>query len=206
MIETGKRTIKHAMALASSLRYEEEHSRQVSKVALMFFDELRELHSLGKRERLLLEVGSLLHDIGWVEGRTSHHKKARDIILESKIPGLSREEHIIVALIARYHRKSLPRNNHGYYSELSKKSKNIVRILASLVRLADGLDRTHLSLVQDIKCGIQVKKIVLHIRKNGYSEIDEFTGKKKADLFEDVFGRKLEIKWNHSQSDSHFSA
>ena len=205
-METGKKTIKHALALASSLSYEEEHSRQVSKVALMLFDELRELHSLGEREKLLLEVGSLLHDIGWVEGKTSHHKKARDIILKSKILGLSREEHVKVALIARYHRKALPRKDHGYYSKLSKESKNIVRILASFVRLADGLDRTHLSLVQDIKCRIQVKKIVLHIRKNGYSEIDEFTGKKKADLFEDVFGRELEIRWDHSQPASHFSA
>ena len=141
---------EEALALARSYDIEEEHSCQVARIALMLFDELKDTHSLGVRDRLLLEVGALLHDIGWIEGQKGHHKTSRDLILKSDISGLSADEKTIVALIARYHRKALPCDSHDDYSKLRARSKDVLIKLASLVRLADGLDRTHLSAIRKL--------------------------------------------------------
>jgi len=189
--------INTAVNLAEKCRYDKQHSNQVAHVALMLFDALKELHHLGDREKLLLHIGALLHDIGWIEGQQDHHKTSRDLIINSEFAGITEEEKTIAALIARYHRGIIPKNSHIYYSLLDKDSREIVNKLASLVRIADGLDNTHMSLVKNIECEILDDKVIIKIA-GGYSEIDEANAYKKSDLFEKTYNRKPVLHWSAS--------
>lgn len=191
-----KAVISEVLKLARSCDYEQPHSHQVTRLALKLFDELTVLHGLGKRQRLLLQSSSLLHDIGWVKGRVRHHKTARDIILKSFGLPLTDEERLIVALVARYHRRVLPRNSHKYYSDLEAGKKDELKKLAGILRVADGLDRCHLSTVKDLECSLKGGDITIHIESNDFADQDKETALKKGDLFRDVFQKNIKIVWN----------
>lgn len=188
-------SLDKVLELARTHHFEQEHSLQVTALALQFFDQLQFLHRLDKDKRQLLQAAGFLHDIGRTNGGSRHHKIARDIILNSPALPFNGEEKAIVALVARYHRKSLPNDTHQDYNQLSPASKSVVKKLASFLRLADGLDRSHLSVVKDIKVDNFAQKIVVHVRASQFSPVDKAAGEEKADLFEQVFNKKVNIDW-----------
>lgn len=186
--------IHAAINLAEKCRYDKAHSHQVTLIALQLFDALKQLHNLGEREKTFLHAGAILHDIGWIEGQEDHHKTSRDLIVNSEFSCITEEEKIIIALIARYHRGTLPKKSHIYYSKLCKESREAVDKLAALIRIADGLDNTHMSVVRNLECEIEDDKVIIKI-DGGSSEIDEANAYKKSDLFEKAFRKKIVIRW-----------
>jgi exopolyphosphatase/guanosine-5'-triphosphate,3'-diphosphate pyrophosphatase len=172
--------------------FEEKHSRQVTRLSLSLFDCCRRLHSLGSHERLLLEAAAVLHDVGTYFGLKRHHKSSRDIIISSPLlASLSDEERLIVALTARYHRRAIPDIGHRDYASLGKRDRTVVNRLASLLRLADGLDRSHAAAVTAVRCRLSENKVHLSLRGKGMLRNELIFGKKKADLFERVFGKEV---------------
>ncbi|MCA9403296.1 MAG: metallophosphoesterase family protein [Candidatus Omnitrophica bacterium] len=190
--------LKEVVKLARSCSYEKKHSHQVTRIALRMYDDLRDLHQLPERNRLLLQSASLLHDIGWVKGRLRHHKTARDIILRSFQLPLTREEKVIVALVARYHRRSLPRESHKYYADLPEERRMALKKLAAILRIADGLDRRRVSAVDDVHCNVRKGAVTLNIDADDFSEVEKEAALKKADLFRDIFGKNITINWKPS--------
>ncbi len=185
--------IEKVQQLADNYDYEKEHAQQVTRLALKIFNETRSLHNFGDIERWWLQAASFLHDIGWKSGRKGHHKASRDAILHSMDLPFNEKEKMIVALIARYHRRAFPQEKHRYYASLDPQSKHIVAVLSSFLRIADGLDRTRSNDVKDIKCDIAPTKVTMKIITEHLPEVDKQAGKKKGDLFEHLFGRELEI-------------
>ena len=187
--------IEQAMVFGGRAGYEKPHAFQVARLALKLFDELGSLHgyALGGRERVLLQVAALLHDVGITRGAEGHHKTSRDMILEEKSLPLSDRERMVVALMARYHRRSLPRPEHKYYALLPDYHKALVDRLGGILRVADGLDRSHQALVKDLSC--TVGKDVVHVKLTAEENVDAEIafGKLKSDLFLQAFGRKIEF-------------
>jgi exopolyphosphatase/guanosine-5'-triphosphate,3'-diphosphate pyrophosphatase len=186
--------LKAVLALARKCNYEKQHTHQVEKLALQLFDGLTELHHLGDKERFLLRCGALLHDIGWIEGQRGHHKTALRIIMESSSLPFDFRDKSIVALLARYHRKALPEGRHTYFRDLDAKDQNTIRVLAGILRVADGLDRTHNSMVKDISCQINSKRIILTCRSAKPLEGEFASAKDKGELLEEVFRKKLVLE------------
>lgn len=177
--------------LAREIDPEPEHCFQVRKNAERLFAALAPLHGLGGREWALLEAAALLHDIGHRRGFQKHHKHSRDMILERQWPGLTARGRLIVACAARYHRKSGPKPGHRYFCELSEKDQGLVRALSAILRIADGLDRAHRASVAAIRAEIGVNAVSLYVTQRVESPEDIAGGLRKADQFEEVFGRRL---------------
>ena len=57
----------------------------------------------------------------------------------------------MIALIARYHRQTTPRKSHEGFGELSGSLRQTVRRLGALVRLAEGLDRSHAQAIASVR-------------------------------------------------------
>ncbi len=146
--------LQTVLALAQRCRYERAHTHQVTRLALMIFDALEEVHRMGVRDRSLLHYAALLHDIGWAEGPQGHHKASMRLILSDSGLPFGRAERQMVALIARYHRKALPSERHEHYRNLDRADQHRVCMLAGILRVADGLDRSHNSIVRGVQCGI----------------------------------------------------
>jgi putative phosphoesterase len=179
---------------AGAMDYESGHSHQVTRLALVLFDELAGLSGLGEDERFLLQAAGILHDVGWAGGQKAHHKESlRMIRAELGLP-FDEREHLVVASVARYHRKALPQARHDHFASLCPEDRNIVRILAGILRVADGLDRSHLNLVVGLTCETSPERIAVTCQVTGGADAEVTAATKKGDLLGEVFGRKLVIE------------
>lgn len=191
-----ERRLEAVLRLAESCDYEEDHTHHVTQLSLRLFDELRPLHRLGAKERFWLRCGALLHDIGWIEGRKGHHKTSLRLILEGLDSPFNERERLVVGAIARYHRRALPKDKHDHFAALSPVDQYRVTILAALLRVADGLDRTHRTVVEDLTCEISPRQIVVScaVRMNPLPEREQAL--EKGDLLRRAFDRELLIDWH----------
>ena len=189
-----RETLQAVLALAERCSYEREHTHQVTRLALALFDELRSLHGLGPTERFWLHCAGLLHDVGVARGAAGHHKTALKIILRASELPLDPRERLAVASIARYHRKSLPSERHGHFAALDPTDRGRVAKLAGLLRVADGLDRSHLSLVRELACQATPDRVIVRCRVAAPLVAERAAALEKGDLFERVYHRKLFIE------------
>ena len=187
-------SIKAAKAFMHAHDPDPDHALHVCRNSLALFDAFQDLHGLGKHERFLLEAAALMHDTGYANRPMQHHKGSRDLILASDLDGFSSRELAIVACIARYHRKGDPKPSHSGYKELEKNDQETVTKLAAILRVGDGLDRTHSGLTTLFRVEQTHKSAILYVRQNISSGIDVATAKGKATLFERVYDLKLEIR------------
>jgi exopolyphosphatase/guanosine-5'-triphosphate,3'-diphosphate pyrophosphatase len=191
-----ERRLRAVLQLAESCDYEAEHTHQVTRLALRLFDELRPLHRLGAKERFWLRCGALLHDIGWIQGQKGHHKTSLRLILGAPDLPFDERERFIIGSVARYHRRALPNDKHDHLAALSPVDQYRVTILAALLRVADGLDRTHRNVVEDLSCGISPRQIIVCCAVRMYPIPEREYALDKAELLERAFDRELLVEWN----------
>lgn len=182
---------RSVIELARRCYWDETRSTHIANLSLQIFDELQSLHGLGVRERELLEYAALLHNIGYFISPSAHHKHSQYIIMNGDLRGFSHDEIQAMAHIARYHRKSPPKPEHETFQALSSKQKQIVRYCASILRVANALDRTHRQNVRQVKAKISPKKIELRLSVLSDAEIEVWAVGRVKDMFEDVFKREL---------------
>lgn len=192
---------RNVLALARRCQVPETHSLHVAALALRLFDQTRRLHNLGDTERDWLEFAAILHDIGYLINERSHHKHTYYLITNSELGGLSSEELTVIANIARYHRRAHPHKKHESFDDLTPKLQRTVRLLSALLRIADGLDRTHFSIVKtvDVKIGATIK-IIAHV--TGDAELEAWAAKGRADLFERIFRRRVQLTLKAQEDDA----
>jgi len=182
-----------AVTLGRRYRFDEPHALQVSRLALSLYDQMADLHGLGSRERGLLMVASLLHDIGQFVSYRRHHKHSMYLIAGSELPGLSPSDLELVALLARYHRRSEPRDTHPGYQGLDESGRSVVCRLAGILRVADALDREHLSRVSSLRAIRSHDTMILELEVRGSVALEAWAIRKKGRLFEVTFGLPLRL-------------
>jgi exopolyphosphatase / guanosine-5'-triphosphate,3'-diphosphate pyrophosphatase len=184
---------RSVVELARRCYSDETRSSHIAHLSLRLFDELRELHQLDLMAHELLEYAALLHNIGYFISPSGHHKHSQYIIQNGELRGFTPEEIQIISQVARYHRKSLPKPEHQFYQALSPKNKYAVRVMASILRIGNALDRTHRSNVRDVKVKFFPKKIELRLIAHQDAEIEIWAVSRVKDMFEDVFQRELVV-------------
>lgn len=171
----------------------DSHARHVTELALQLFDDLAPLHGYGVSERRLLGYAGYLHDIGWANGQKGHHVRSSQMILADASLSVTSRDRDIIALVARYHRKRVPGRPPRAFSHLKPKAIRRVLVLASLLRIADGLDYTRANRVTAISCTIGPDAITCTPVYDGDGSIERTRALKKADLFGKVFGLGFSI-------------
>jgi len=185
---------RSVLDLARRCDWHETHSMQVAKLCLSLFDQTRELHQLGKTERELIEYGAMLHDIGWHISSKGHHKHSMYLVLHGNLKNFDGEEVRIIANIARYHRGTPPESDHADFMTLSEKAKKVVLVGAGLLRIADGLDRSHSSVVESLRLIIKKQKVEIRLRTRSDAELEIWGARRKLDMFIDFFKRTPAFK------------
>lgn len=187
----------HSQAQASALnlgrkfRFNEEHAKAVCRNTLFLFDQLKNLHGMSLRERRLLEISAILHDIGSFIKSSSHHKHSEYIVLNSDIFGLNRDDLLIIANIVRYHRHRGPQDSDTNYMSLIREDRALVLKAAAILRVADALDRDHTQRVKIERLEVKEEQIVLITAGREDLTLERLYLANKADMFEDVFGLKV---------------
>jgi exopolyphosphatase/guanosine-5'-triphosphate,3'-diphosphate pyrophosphatase len=192
--EFERQVLASADALGHKYRFDRTHGHHVAMLAVRLFDQLREEHGLGDRERLLLQVAALLHDIGLYVSLRAHHKHAQYLLAASQIFGLTDEETALVSNVARYHRRALPQPTHLPYVALDRRDRLIVNQLAAILRVANALDAEHLQKVKDATLLHTDRVWTLQLDGDGDLTMEQLAATSRGDLFAQTFGRELIIR------------
>jgi exopolyphosphatase/guanosine-5'-triphosphate,3'-diphosphate pyrophosphatase len=182
------------LALGRRYLFDEAHCAHVAELARALFDQLKGAIGLSNEDRRILGAAALLHDIGGFISTKGHHKHSQYIIANSEIPGLGDENVHLVALVARYHRKSEPSLRHEEFSALSTSHQGRVQYLAGILRLADALDREHFQRVRSLQAKIKGGQLLLSLDAGGDLALERWSIKKKAQLITQLLGLTLVIR------------
>lgn len=170
-----------------------DHVEHVRFLAGRLFDELRELHGLGDRDRELLDAAARLHDIGASISYYGHHKHGAYLLASNVFPGFSHREQALVLLLVRYHRSGKP--SWGVYRDLAgSDDKERLRSLATCLRLAEYLERAHAARVHDLRVRIETDTIGVEIECDEPPTVEIAETRKHAPLVDLTFGRRLEVR------------
>jgi exopolyphosphatase/guanosine-5'-triphosphate,3'-diphosphate pyrophosphatase len=190
----GKQVLASATALGEKYRYDASHAKNVAHLSVRLFDELRGEHGLGARDRLLLEVAALLHDIGNYVNLRGHHKHSQYLLSVSEMFGLSRDDMAVIGNVARYHRRALPQKSHLPYMALDSDTRVMVSKLSAILRLANALDADHLQKVKDVRVSFEDGVFVVEAEGAGDMTMERLTSLSRSDLVSDVFGRRVAFR------------
>ncbi len=183
-----------AVSLARRYYFDEKHARHVTKLALQLFDGLQQEFQLKPESRLLLEVAGILHDIGTYISAGGHHKHGQYLIEHSEVFGLTREDILIISNIVRYHRKKAPNPGNLSYQRLPRRERLRVLKLASILRIADALDRGHTGRIKTISLERDEGRLIITCSYSGDIAVERSGTSEKGDLFQEVFGLRVIIR------------
>jgi exopolyphosphatase/guanosine-5'-triphosphate,3'-diphosphate pyrophosphatase len=149
--DPGEARERSVREFAERSHFEEPHARQVQRIALQLFDAIGDRIDLLPSDRAVLADAALLHDIGYHINYNNHHKHSYHLILHADFLGMSPEEQVAVANVARYHRGTRPKKKHNNFGPLDPALRRRITRLSSILRIADGFDRGHIGAVDRVK-------------------------------------------------------
>jgi exopolyphosphatase / guanosine-5'-triphosphate,3'-diphosphate pyrophosphatase len=180
--------------LCRRCNWQEKHSRQVARLALDLFDGTAELHGLGQHDREMLELGALLHDIGEHVSVEGHDKHTAYLVQHGRLRGFAPEEVAVLASLGRFHRRGNPKLSFEPFASLPPARRDRVQKLIALLRIADGLDRSHSGGVDSIDVKVDGPRVHLLVHASGDIDLELWGLRRKRELFERVFGVPLELQ------------
>ena len=174
--------------------YWAEHAQQIARLALSIFDQTRGVHQLGEKEREWLEYAALLHDVGVHISYERHHRHSYYLIKNGDLRGFDPKEIEVIALIARYHRQATPKKSHEGYGELGGQLRRTVRTLSAILRLAEGLDRSHAQTIAGIDLYPRGDDYLARLRATGDAELELWSAHRHVAPLEEILGKPLRFE------------
>ena len=185
---------RSTMALAERCNYQAVHAKQVVRLALALFDQTRTVHGLTDHAREWLEFAGMMHDIGTHISYPRHHHHSYYLIKNGDLRGFDPEEIEIIALIARYHRRGAPKKAHEDYASLPASNRRTVRILASILRVAESLDRSHAQTISGIEVRDRGEDFLLLVQTSDDAELEVWAAERHLEPFEQTLKKPLRLE------------
>ena len=182
------------LGLARRCNVDEVHALQVAALSTSLFDQTRSLHGLDDADRELLEHAAVLHDIGEHVAVEAHHKHTAYLIEHGKLKGFAPHDIAVLATLGRYHRGNDPKASFEPYGSLSAERRAEAQQLLALLRLADGLDRGHAAAVGAVEIDLSTPgRARLLVHSEGDVDLEVWGVRRKRDLFERIFGVRVDV-------------
>ncbi len=195
--------LRSVRKFAKVCQYPAAHSEHVAQLAGQMFDQIGEQAPDGsewatRRARVLLESAAVLHKVGCYINYERHHKHSYHLIIHSDLPGFTQREREIVANVARYHRRAFPKKKHANYARLADCDRELVQRLAAILRIANGLDRTHTQRVSSVEIVWGPSRVAFTVVADEEPVVDLWGAERKSEMFTRVFGRETVFSWKVS--------
>lgn len=184
---------RSVLELARRSQFDRPHAEWVAETAVRVFEATRRWHQLDGDSRELLEYGALLHDIGIHISYTRHHRHSHYLIMNSGLRGFSPDEIEQIALLARFHRKGEPSAKEAECARMPRKKLAVLRVLSAILRLADGLDRSHHQILHFRSLHCRRNRWRFDFQARDDAELELWGARRKAGLFEKVFRGKIDF-------------
>jgi exopolyphosphatase/guanosine-5'-triphosphate,3'-diphosphate pyrophosphatase len=185
-----EQTIAAAVNIARKYQADEKHGVHTAALARAIFDATKPQHRMGERELLLLEVASIVHDIGNFVAARGHQRHTYYLLVNSEVFGLSGIDLEIVANVARYHRRGGPQSDHPAYASLPRPARLAVNRLSAILRVADALDKGHNQRLQSSRISVEGDELRIVVEGGEDLALERMALDQKSGLFEEVFGLK----------------
>jgi exopolyphosphatase / guanosine-5'-triphosphate,3'-diphosphate pyrophosphatase len=184
--------------LAALVPGEREHCERITALVLQLFEGTRHLSGLSAEAEEWLEAASILQNVGLVISHDRHHLHSYYVIRNSELlTGFTDHVLELIALVARYHRKSTPKTRHPEYARLHEADQRVVEILAGLLRVAAGLDRTRSGAVSRVRVEGGQKgrplRFLVETAPRADAELELYSARNRKDLLEEALGVPVEI-------------
>jgi exopolyphosphatase/guanosine-5'-triphosphate,3'-diphosphate pyrophosphatase len=169
------------------------HARKVAQIAHRMFEALQPLHRLPPAHGKLLEASGYLHDIGHFVSASSHHKHSYYLVANSDLPGFTDPERQMIALLCRYHRKSMPLPRHSPFQSFDPDARRAITMLTPLLRIADSLDRSHEQRVSDVQVQVRNGSVTLALEAQADTDLEMWAVERVADAFRETYETSLAL-------------
>ena len=171
------------------------HILNMEMTSTAIFDAMKRVYGLGARERLLLRIAVMLHDVGKYISMNAVAESSYNIIMSNEIIGLSHEERETIALIARYNTKELPSFEElAQEINIDERQYLLVAELTAVLRYANALDRSHMQKIQTVRAVLREQELRLTLEVNRDFTLEQGLLEDKADFFYEVFSVKPVLK------------
>src|SRR5207244_3689349 len=97
----------------------------------------------------------------------------------------------LIAGIVLHHRKRSPGRDDLAPSPLDREGRLNLRVLAGILRLADGLDRSHFQVIETLQVRVVGELVTLHLTAREDPELELWAAGRKGRLFEAATGARL---------------
>lgn len=191
MLNADQRRVLEQMARRYGVQI--SHARKVAQLAHRLFESLQPLHQLPAGLGRLLQASAYLHDIGHFVSDTGHHKHSYYLVAHSDLPGFTEMERLLIAVLCRYHRKSMPSPRHALYQEFDPEMRRAITLLTPLLRIADSLDRGHEQRVSDVSVQIRNGTVALELESSTDTDLETWAVERVAASFRETYQSALSI-------------
>ncbi len=185
---------RSTIELAERCNYYAAHAQQVARLALALFDQTRAVHQLTDRQREWLEYAALMHDLGVHISYPRHHRHSYYLIKNGDLRGFDPDEIEVIALVARYHRRGTPKRSHEEYAGLSRPLRQAVRTLASMLRVAESLDRSHAQVISALEVHDRGDDVVVRLRTSGDAELEIWATNRHLKPLEQIMKKSVTLE------------
>jgi exopolyphosphatase/guanosine-5'-triphosphate,3'-diphosphate pyrophosphatase len=169
------------------------HARHVAMLAGEMFQQLRTLHGLDAMDGRLLEAAAYLLDAGHFVSDSAHHKHSYYVVANSDLEGFTNQERAILALLCRYHRKSMPKASHDAFQRLTAGERGRLMKLIPLIRAADALEESQEQAVEGVGIRIKASSVQVLVESSRTVDLEMWALERTSAVFEQVYGRMLEV-------------
>lgn len=190
----ARQVTRSALDLGRRYQFDEPHAVHVADLARRLFEQLTDEHQLEPRHGMLLHASALLHEIGAIVSASNLHKHSMYLIRSSDLFGLTRDDMLLVALVARYHRGASPKPTHRGYVQLDREQRIAVAKLAGLLRVATALDESRSQRVTDFTCHKAEGKLVISVPGVEDLSLEQLALNRNGLLFEQIFGTPVLLR------------
>jgi exopolyphosphatase/guanosine-5'-triphosphate,3'-diphosphate pyrophosphatase len=123
-----------------------------------------------------------------------HHRHSYYLIKNGDLRGFDPQEIEMIALVARYHRQATPKKSHNGYGDLGGSKRRAVRALSAMVRLAEGLDRSHTQALAGIDLYPRADDYLARLRTSGDAELEVWAAHRHVAPLEKVLGKPIRFE------------
>ena len=167
----------------------------LEQIALTIYDSMKKVHGLGQRDRLLLRLATLLHDCGKYISLVNLGECSYHIIMSTEIIGLSHIEREIVANVVKYNHMEFDYYDMmGKDSTVSTKDYLTIAKLTAILRVANGLDRSHKQKFKNVKTALKDEKLIITVDSSLDITLEKGLLARRAHFFEEVFSVRPVIR------------
>ena len=185
--------ISCAQVLAKRYNCNEKHYEAIRTYACNIFGKMKSIHGLDHRKQLILELAAILHDCGYYINSKQHLLSTFSMIKHMDIYGMTDEEMLITAYIAKYNEYDTPNYDDIEFIHLNEEECLIVSKLVAIFRLANALDKSQKQKLEDIKVKLEDNKLLITGESDKNLHLEKWAFEQSASFFKEVFGITPEL-------------